>query len=240
MTVKHTFTQRINKLRPIFFQIGLLIALGATLAAFKWTIYGESVEREVYRGKLEESQGIQAINIIDEHKKEIQETKKQEKQPRPDPDKINLVNNNVVLDTVIPDEKKQPDLAALLKGKPVDPNGGRDKTFDSIPDDTPGTWAEVMPSYPGGYIARAKFINKHMQIPYDVLMGAKNITVYTEAIVEKDGRLSNIKVVKNGGYPSAGEAAKKVIEAMPKWSPGYQGIWPVRIRVVIPIKIRIE
>ncbi len=30
------------------------------------------------------------------------------------------------------------------------------------------------------------------------------------------------------------------LEQMPRWNPGYQGIWPVRVRVIIPIKIRIE
>jgi protein TonB len=238
MIVKHPKTARLRKLRPVFFQVGLLLALGVTLGAFKWTTYGDNVDVVTYEGKLEESTGIRAINIIDEHKKEVVKVEKQKKLTPPNPDEMNLVNNETIVDTNVYEQKPDTYLEGLMASKPKNPFGGP-PAFKEDPD--PVMWAPKMPSYPGGDDALAKFVQKHMIVPYDVKMNARqSITIYTEVVVEKDGRLSEIKVVKDGGYPSAGEAAQKVIESMPKWNPGFQDIWPVRVRVVIPIKIKME
>lgn len=238
MIVKHPETARLRKMRPVFFQVGLLLALGVTLAAFKWTTYGDNVDAKTYIGKVEESEGLRAINIIDEHKKEVVKVEKQKKLTPPDPDKMNLVKNDVVVDTNVYEQKPDPYLQGIANAEPTNPFGGP-PVFKE--DNEPVGWVPKMPSYQGGDIAMAKFIQKRMIVPYDVKMNAnQNITIYTEFVVEKDGRLSEIKVVKDGGYPSAGEAAQKVIETMPKWNPGFQDIWPVRVRVVIPIKIKME
>ena len=68
----------------------------------------------------------------------------------------------------------------------------------------------------------------------------QDIKVYVQAVVSKDGVLTELKISKDGGYPEAGEAALAVVKKMPKWNPGYQGIWPVRVIVQIPITIRIR
>ncbi len=232
--MKHQKTESLRKLSPIFFQIGLLIALSTTLAAFKWTIYYDNVDAKVYRNTTEESTAMRAISIVDEHKKEMIKVAKEKKITPPNPDEINLTINKSN-DTNVYDNKLLPDLGAIMAAKPKNPFGNP-SAFKG--DDEVVGYASTMPSYPGGYIARKKFIIKNMVIPYDVEMNIRQrITIYIGAIVEKDGRLSNIEVIKNGGYPSAGAAAKKVIEAMPKWNAGYKGIWPVRIRISIPIKI---
>lgn len=237
MITKHPATERLRKLRPIFFQFGLLVSLGLTLAAFKWTTYMDTVEVKIEKGKTDKTYEITAINIIDEFQKK-QETSKKIEVPKPDPDKMNLVDDKKEIE-----EKKQEDdsyqkyLDGLLNGKPKNPNAGP-QIFEN--DDIVRDNVEKMPSFPGGDEARVKFIKKHIRFPYDLQYEPKTITVYTSAVIEKDGRLTNIQVVKDGGYPSAGEAAKKVVEQMPKWNPGYQGIWPVRVKIVIPIKFRID
>lgn len=240
MRLEHPKTERLRKLRPVFFQIGLLVSLGVTLGAFKWTTHGDNADLSYRVEKDIPDVSYGEINIIDEQKKEVV-TKKEVKLVPPDPDKINLVDNETKLDTNTKEveEYTNPDLEGLMAAKPSGFDGK--EIFKDDLNTDPETWVEKMPTFPGGYEARARFIQKHMTVPYDVLMNAdQNITVWVEAVVEKDGRLTAVKAVKDGGFPSAGEAAVAVVQRMPKWNAGYQGIWPVRVRVSIPIKIKIQ
>ena len=63
-------------------------------------------------------------------------------------------------------------------------------------------------------------------------------TVYIAFIVEKDGSITNAKVIKGIGKPCDMEALR-VIRAMPKWIPGTQKGNPVRVQFNMPIKFKL-
>ncbi|MDB5031202.1 energy transducer TonB [Mucilaginibacter sp.] len=87
---------------------------------------------------------------------------------------------------------------------------------------------EKTPQYPGGLEALYKFINKNLQ-------GRDNKgKVITSFVVEKDGSISDIKVVKSLSKTADTEAIR-VIGLMPKWEPGIQGGRPVRVMYSVPI-----
>ena len=58
-------------------------------------------------------------------------------------------------------------------------------------------------------------------------------------IVEKDGRLSKVKVVKSV-HPAADKEALRMVKKMPSWIPGQQGDRKVRVRYIIPVTFRIK
>lgn len=93
------------------------------------------------------------------------------------------------------------------------------------------------PSFPGGQEALLQFLKENVQWPdteADVLG-----RVIVSFVVETDGSLSGIKVVKSLD-PLFDKEALRVVKSMPKWIPGTQNGQPVRIRYTIPVIFRPE
>ena len=69
---------------------------------------------------------------------------------------------------------------------------------------------------------------------------AKKITgkVYVSFVVEKDGSISNVKVLRDIGY-GCGEEAVRVVKAMPRWKPGMQRGKNVRVQYTLPLNFQI-
>ena len=91
---------------------------------------------------------------------------------------------------------------------------------------------EVKPEYNGGLSKFYQFIAKNFRTPftYDGFKGR----VLVSFVIEKDGSLTEIKVLKDAGYNTAAEAIR-VLSKSPKWSPAIQGGIPVRCYYVLPI-----
>jgi periplasmic protein TonB len=62
-------------------------------------------------------------------------------------------------------------------------------------------------------------------------------TVYVQFIIEKDGSITDVNVIR-GVSPSSDKEALRVITNMPKWKPGMQNSKPVRVRYVFPIRFK--
>jgi protein TonB len=101
--------------------------------------------------------------------------------------------------------------------------------------DEPYILVEEMPSFRGGDINRFReWIQKRIIYPQDALDKKIQGRVLLTFIVESDGSVSNVTVVK-GVDPLIDNEAVKAIEGSPGWSPGKQRGKPVRIRYIIPI-----
>lgn len=108
------------------------------------------------------------------------------------------------------------------------------------PQDTTGnelfTEVEVFPEPKGGMIAFRKWIEQNYDYPLKAIDAGVKGTVLVSYIVEKDGSLSNVKVVKDLGH-GTGEAAVDMIKKAEKWSPGIQNGRPVRVAFSLPIRL---
>ncbi|MCX6333085.1 MAG: energy transducer TonB [Bacteroidia bacterium] len=94
---------------------------------------------------------------------------------------------------------------------------------------------EVMPTFKGGGIEKFReWVNKRTNYPQAAIDGKIKGTVYLTFVVEKDGSVSNVEVLK-GVHPLLDNEAVKAISESPKWSPGLQRGQPVRIRYQIPM-----
>ncbi len=104
--------------------------------------------------------------------------------------------------------------------------------------DEPFIRVEVMPSFRGGDIGKFReWVGLRTNYPQAAIK--KNIqgTVFLTFIVEKDGAVSNVTVVK-GVDPLLDEEAVRAISASPKWTPGLQRGQPVRVRFSIPLSFK--
>ncbi len=81
---------------------------------------------------------------------------------------------------------------------------------------------EQMPEFPGGDAARVKFLSENIQYPLQAVESGIQGTVYVSFIVDIDGRLDSIKILRGIGG-GCDEEALRVVKNMPKWKPGLQG-----------------
>jgi periplasmic protein TonB len=120
-----------------------------------------------------------------------------------------------------------------LKGEGTgdDLMGGQDGTAT----DEPFFLVEIMPSFKGGGLDKFReWVAKRTNYPQAAYERKIKGTVFLTFIVERDGSVSNITVVK-GVDPLLDDAAVKAISESPKWTPGMQRGEPVRVRYSIPL-----
>lgn len=105
-----------------------------------------------------------------------------------------------------------------------------EKVFDVV---------EQMPEYPGGMQALFEFLKQTIKYPEDAQKQKVEGRVIATFVVETDGSISNIEVVKPA-FPSLDAEAVRVIQAMPKWAPGKQSGKVVRVKYTIPINFSLK
>ena len=93
---------------------------------------------------------------------------------------------------------------------------------------------EQMPSFPGGMKALMNYLQENIKYPKDAQDAKKEGRVIANFIVEKDGSISNVKIVRSI-FPSLDAEAERIITGMPKWIPGMQNGENVRVKYTIPI-----
>ena len=93
---------------------------------------------------------------------------------------------------------------------------------------------EVMPQFPGGQIAMLKYIMENIKYPEQAMKEGIQGRVAVRFIVEKDGSISDVKPILSV-HPLLNKEAVRVVESMPKWTPGKQNGKPVRVRFNVPV-----
>ena len=99
--------------------------------------------------------------------------------------------------------------------------------------------AEVMPEYPGGDQAMMDFVAKNVQYPQEARDKEISGRVLVSFIVEKDGSIADVKVVKGIGG-GCDEEAVRVVKAMPKWKPGKDKGKSVRVSYMMPFTFKLQ
>jgi periplasmic protein TonB len=108
------------------------------------------------------------------------------------------------------------------------------KPLDDDEGSTPPTIVSEMPEFPGGDVARIKFFSENIKYPIAAREIGVQGPVYFTFVVEKDGSISNIKMLRGIGA-GCDEEALRVVSMMPKWKPGRQNGREVRVQFNLPI-----
>ena len=98
---------------------------------------------------------------------------------------------------------------------------------------------DEMPQFPGGPSALFEFLSKNIQYPKEAEDANLQGRVIVSFVVEKDGSVSNAKVVRPID-PLLDAEALRVVNSMPKWIPGKQNGEAFRVKYTIPVTFRVE
>ena len=99
---------------------------------------------------------------------------------------------------------------------------------------------ETMPTFPGGQQALFNYLSQNVRYPEDAKRLRQEGRVICQFVVDKDGRITDVKVSKSSGVKSLDEEAMRVINKMPRWSPGKQKGKPVRVQYTLPINFSLK
>ena len=102
-----------------------------------------------------------------------------------------------------------------------------------------GCIVETMPAFRGGQQKLFEFIGNNVVYPKEAIDAGIEGRVFVEFYIEKDGTVTDGKVLKGIGY-GCDEEALRVIGLMPKWSPGMQRGKAVRVRYTLPINFKLS
>lgn len=108
-----------------------------------------------------------------------------------------------------------------------------------IVQDSVFTVVEVMPEFPGGANAMMKYVSENIHYPEIAKNKGIQGRVFVNFVVEKDGKVSDVKVLRGIGG-GCDEEAIRVVAAMPNWTPGTQRGEAVRVSFNLPIKFALN
>jgi TonB family protein len=94
---------------------------------------------------------------------------------------------------------------------------------------------EKEPEFPGGIESFYNYIQKNIRYPEHAKKNNYQGKVFITFVVQKDGTLDDIKVVRSSGYDDLDAEAVRLIQNSPKWNPGLQNKRPVRVQYTMPI-----
>lgn len=108
-------------------------------------------------------------------------------------------------------------------------NGGNneDNNVYSVP--------EVLPVFPGGSQAMKRFLVDNLHYPVIAAENGIQGKAVCSFIVNKDGSISDVVVVRSAGDPSLDKEAVRLIKSMPKWTAGTIKGKPVRVKLSAPV-----
>ena len=98
---------------------------------------------------------------------------------------------------------------------------------------------DEMPSFPGGESAMQSYLNSNVNYPVVAQENGVQGRVIVESIIEKDGSMSDVKVIRSVA-PSLDREALRVVKAMPKWTPAKLKGIPVRTKCTTPVVFRLQ
>ncbi len=98
---------------------------------------------------------------------------------------------------------------------------------------------EQMPEFPGGQQAMLAFLSENVKYPVIARENGIQGTCIVQFVVNKDGSIVDVEIVRSGGDPSLDKEALRVIKSMPKWRPGMLKGKPVRVKYTIPVNFKL-
>ena len=128
------------------------------------------------------------------------------------------------------DATKDVDEVEEVATAPTQPAPSTDKVFDVV---------EQMPEFPGGQAALYNYIASHVNYPPEAEERGAQGRVVVTFVVERDGSITDAKVVRPVD-PALDQEALRVINRMPRWTPGRQNGEPVRVKSALPIMFRFQ
>ncbi len=210
----------------MFMQIGMIISLLIAWLAFEHKSYDK---REIDPSLLRQTE------VVEEEMVEI--TKQEEQKPQPvevpkQTTQLEIVQDDVeVEDIEINAEVDQQEVIEEYVPVEVEEEEVQEQEIFQI--------VEEMPAYPGGEQKLMEFVAKNIKYPQIARETGIQGRVFVGFVVEPDGSVSNVKVLRGIGG-GCDEEAMRVVKSMPKWKPGKQRGKAVRVSYMLPVNFKLQ
>lgn len=226
MKLKKTPEADLQNKRGLFLEIGLVISLALVIAAFAYT-------PKEHRIDVME----QEVIVIEE---EMMEVTRQDQKPPEAPkktemkviaDMLSIVKNDTKITTEVDftDFDEDTEIVQIVE-----------IAEEEIVEEEIFVTAETMPSFQGGTLNDFRnWVQGKVRYPQIAQENGISGQVILTFVIEKDGSLTNIQVLRTPDR-SLSEEAVRVLNSSPKWSPGKQRNQAVRVKYTLPVVFRIQ
>ena len=226
MQVKKSEQASLEKDKLVYVLMGLVFTLSLVYAALEWT------EREVTKYEVTDTE------FLFEEEVEIQQTTQETPPPPPPPavqevEVLNVVEDNVETESIevnTEDDKE----AEVVIAAPVE------APVEEEEEEVVFVVVESMPEFPGGQQALFKYLSENVKYPVIAQENGIQGRVICQFVVNKDGSIVDVEVVRSGGDASLDKEAIRVIKSMPKWKPGKQRGKAVRVKYTVPVNFKLQ
>ena len=222
MVAKKSSGASLEKKKSVFLLMGFVVGLSLLFITLEWS---KDAKRYIV---------VNNPSYIDEGVEIIQTIQKEKLPPPPPPppikaiESIEIVDNTTVtkpVDFTSDIDQNEPiQIVKVVPPKPED--DGEDIEFKVV---------EEMPKFPGNIF---KFLSENIHYPSIAIENNIQGQVVCQFLVNKDGSIEDISVVR-GVDRSLDKEAIRVIQSMPKWTPGKQRGKAVKVRYTLPISFKL-
>lgn len=213
-----------RKKSGLFFNLGLVLSLLMVISAFEWKF----VQRDpiVDFGYTTPTETLIDARVTEQ---------------KIEPPKPKIKTFNVIEVKEEPEQDFEIDFGDLL----TDNTKMEDVVFnaqvpDEVAEDPPFHVVEEMPSFDhDGYNGFYKYMAKNLKYPSQAKRFNVEGKVFVQFIVERDGSMTGVKVVRGIGY-GCDDEVMRIVKNAPKWEPGKQRGEPVRVIMILPITFKLN
>lgn len=210
----------------IYVLMGFVFVLSLCYVALEWT------EREVTKYEITDTE------FLFEEEVEIQQTTQETPPPPPPPavqevEVLNVVEDDVETESIEINTEDDKDVEVVIAA-PVE------APVEEEEEEVVFVVVETMPEFPGGQQALFKYLSENVKYPVIAQENGIQGRVICQFVVNKDGAIVDVEVVRSGGDPSLDKEAVRVIKSMPKWHPGKQRGKAVRVKYTVPVNFKLQ
>ena len=210
-----------------FVLMGFIVALSVLYIGFEWTA------KEVI------IHDVGDVRDLFEDDMDIVQTAEPPPPPPPPPPQEIILDQLVIVD----DDVEVESLADLLRDDFDDvveiPQQREVAPIEEEEEDVIFVVVERQPEFPGGMVALNRFLHDNIRYPQIAMEHGIQGRVVLQFVVNTDGTIVDIQVVR-GVDPHLDREAVRVVQSMPRWTPGEQRGRQVRVRFTLPVNFRLQ
>ena len=221
MEVKKNPDANLEKKRAGFIFVGLVFSLAVVLLAFEYTTYD----------KTSSELGNLNLDLIEEEIVPIAQVVPPPPPPPPKP----------TTGIEIVDDEEEIEEELVVEDLEVDENTDVEivEMEETVEEEEIFTIVEKMPTFPGGEAELFKWLGKNIQYPTMAQDAGIQGVVFVTFVVEKDGSVTGVRVLRGIGGGCDEEAIRRV-KQMPRWEPGEQRGKPVKVQYNLPVRFTLR
>ena len=226
MQLKKSQKASLEDKKVVYVLMGFVFVLSLCYVALEWT------EKEVTKYEVAD------MEFTFEEEVEIQQTTQETTPPPPPPpvqevEVLNVAEDDVETESIEINTEDDKDVEVVIAA-PVE------APVEEEEEEVVFVVVETMPEFPGGQQALFKYLSENVKYPVIAQENGIQGRVICQFVVNKDGSIVEVEVVRSGGDASLDKEAVRVIKSMPKWKPGKQRGKAVRVKYTVPVNFRLQ